>query len=330
MMNTDTVYVGDEAKRKKGVLSLEYPIEHGVVRDWDAMESVWHHTFFNELRIDPSTRPIVLAEHTLASHQTREKSAEIMFEKFGVPGFFAASQASLALHSVGVTTGVVVDIGDGTIQTAAILNGEILTHAACRTEFGGRECTDLFINLLSKEGVFLGDTSSERDIARDIKEKLGYVASDYESELKKPRSDVMAQYPLPDGDMALVYQSRFSCAEPLFRPRMVGKDTMSLPQMVAASILKSPEASQAELARNIVLIGGSSLFSGLPERLLGELRQILPAGIAPNRLTLPENRAWAAWVGGSMLGSNVDTYECVCVTREEYNESGVSALTFMK
>lgn len=330
MINSDTIYVGDEAKRKKGVLSLEYPIEHGVIRDWNAMESVWHHTFLNELRIDPASRPIVMAEHTLLSHEIREKSAEIMFEKFGVPGFFAASQAALALHSVGIRTGVVVDIGDCTIQTTAIVDGEILTHAARRAEFGGRDCTEVFINLLSKEGVFLGDTSSERDIARDIKEKLGYVARNYEAEMGRARNDVVAQYSLPDGDVAHIYQSRFSCAEPLFKPKMVGKDTLSLPQMVATSILKSPEGARKELAKNIVVIGGSSLFGGLPERLLGELNGILSGDLAPKSLVLPENRSCAAWLGGSMLGSNIDNYQCLCITKEEYNESGSSALSFMK
>lgn len=330
MIPNDTVYVGDEAKRKKGILSLEYPIEHGVVRDWDGMEKVWQHTFLNEIRIDPSAHPVILAEHVLSPHETREKSAEIMFEKFSVPAFFAASQASLALHSVGVTTGVVVDIGDGTIQTSSIVNGEVLTHAARRVEFGGRECTDLFINLLSKEGVFLGDTSSERDIARDMKEKLGYVAANYDIELKKPRNDVIAQYSMPDGDMAHIYHSRFSCAEALFRPKMVGKDTLSLPQMVATSILKAPPEARKELASNIVVIGGSSLFEGLPERLYSELNQLLPSDIMPNKLVVPENRTCTAWLGGSMIGSNVESYQCVCVTKNEYEESGSVALAFMK
>merc|ERR1712142_1036288 len=56
MVNKDA-YVVDEAQSKRGILSLKYPIEHGIVTNWDDMEKVWHHTFNNELRISPDESP---------------------------------------------------------------------------------------------------------------------------------------------------------------------------------------------------------------------------------------------------------------------------------
>jgi hypothetical protein len=55
-------YIGDEAQQKRGVLKLSYPLSHGIVTDWGDMEHIWHHTFFNELRVAPEEHPVLLTE----------------------------------------------------------------------------------------------------------------------------------------------------------------------------------------------------------------------------------------------------------------------------
>lgn len=59
-MGSQSVYIGDEAQQKRGILKLSYPLEHGIVKNWDDMESIWEHTFYNELRVDPSEHPVFL------------------------------------------------------------------------------------------------------------------------------------------------------------------------------------------------------------------------------------------------------------------------------
>ena len=104
----------------RGVLKLRYPIEHGIVTNWDDMEEIWRHTFYNELRVAPEEHPTLLAEAPLIPKANREKMTQILFETFNVPAFYVAIQAVLLLYASGRTTGVVLDSGNGASHTVPI------------------------------------------------------------------------------------------------------------------------------------------------------------------------------------------------------------------
>ena len=85
-VSTQQYYIGNEARIRKESVSIQYPMEHGIVTNWDDMERIWHHLFVRELRIVPEEHPILFTETPLNPKGNREKMAQILFEKFNVPG----------------------------------------------------------------------------------------------------------------------------------------------------------------------------------------------------------------------------------------------------
>eukprot|EP01084_Bolivina_argentea_P041817 77191_1 len=285
MMRRDA-YVGDEAISKRGILALRYPVEHGIVTSWDDMEKIWHHTFYNELRIQPEEHCVLLTESPHNPKANREKTTQIMFETFNVPAAYLAMSSVLSLFASGRYTGIVLDSGDQLTTTVPIYEGYALPHATHTLDIGGRELTDYLMKQLTASGYSF-TTSAEREIVRDIKEKLCYTPLRFNDELAASQRDdidsnIKRQYELPDGQMIDVNKERFSVSEAMFTPRLLNEDkyaqTDGIDKMVYNSVMKCEKDLRDMMFGNIVLSGGNTAFRGMDDRLTDAVSKLIKPG----------------------------------------------------
>ncbi|KAM9970192.1 hypothetical protein ACTFIR_002040 [Dictyostelium discoideum] len=310
-------YVGSEAQSKRGILSLKYPIERGIITNWDDMEKIWHHAFYNELGAAPEENIVILTESPINPEENREKMTQIMFETFKTPAIYVANQAELSIYNAGRVTGIVLELGDGASHAVPIYDGHALPLATTSLGFAGCDLTNFMSELLTERGYNL-----EREIVRDFKEKLSYCSLDFLGEIDDP---LEKSYELPDGQAIKIGKELFGCPEALFHPYVLfGRNLEGIHIATYNSIMKCNDDIHNDLYDNVILSGGSTMFPGIEERMYDELAKLAPSATEIGIVAPPE-RKYSVWVGGSIIAS-IPTFPEMCITKEEYDEYGPSCV----
>ncbi|KAI2409217.1 Arp2/3 complex subunit, actin nucleation center [Ophidiomyces ophidiicola] len=355
------IMCGDEAAAARSMLQISYPMENGIVRNWDDMQHLWNYTFYEKMKIDPTGRKIMLTEPPMNPLKNREQMCEVMLEGYNFGGVYVAIQAVLALYAQGLSSGVVVDSGDGVTHIVPVYESTVLNHLTRRLDVAGRDVTRNLIALLLRRGYALNRTA-DFETVRQIKEKLCYVSYDLELDqrLSEDTTVLVESYTLPDGRVIRVGSERFEAPECLFQPHLVDVEQPGIAEFLFNTIQAADVDVRSSLYKAIVLSGGSSMYPGLPSRLEKELKQLWLTRVLggnPERLNVrslaiptfcidstnykipspkqkfkvriedPPRRRHMVFLGGAVLANLLADKDNMWISKQEWQEQGPRVLS---
>ncbi|MFX1378407.1 MAG: hypothetical protein ACFFA4_04885 [Promethearchaeota archaeon] len=280
-----SIYVGNDVSRMRGVLKIKHPIERGNIMDWDSYYEILNYIFYSLLRIeDLSQYPVFYCESPFMHKETKEYIARVFFETHRVNSLIMMPTPLLSLFSVGLTTGMVIESGDGLTWIAPIINGTIVQHAVQKLPLAGIDVNQNLKSLLMREGVSIASSAAD-EILQEIKEKNCYFVLDANKSMK---TGDMFSVPMPDGSTIKVpTYILYQAPEVLFNPAMLGySNVMNIPQAIIASLRNIDSLYWYDLLSHIVFSGGNLSYSGFQERFETELELGLPElGSIPKPVT---------------------------------------------
>ena len=310
-------FVGYEALEKRNLLDLVNPVQNGVITNWEYIEQLWRHVFFNELHIEPQDFCLLFGEKPLIPLQNREKMIQVMFETFNAGAFYLCNQEVLSLFSSGRTTGIVLDAGEGTHRIVPIYEGYTIPHAVIESELSGIMLTDYMRKLLVEKNPEAAELPV--NCIRHLKEKLCYIPLDFQAEMQG--AEQRASTKMPNGHMFECGNERVRCPELIFDPSLNDLSFEGIHQSLFSSIMRCDIDIRRDLYKNIILPGGTSMFQGFSERVEKEVIALAPPSMKVKVFAPPERRN-SVWIGGSVLGARDFFRQRMAVSRKVYNEEG--------
>jgi len=327
------IMVGDECAKHRAMLETSYPIENGIVKDWEGMIHLWDYTFNERMKIDPREHNILLTEPPMNPKSNQISMLQNMFEKYHFPAAKVSIQAMLVLYAQGLLTGVVVDSGDGVTHVVPVWEGICPPLLIKRLNIAGRHITRYLIKLMQLRG-YAFNRSADFETVRQIKEQLCYVGYDLDVEkrLALETTVLTKKYTLPDSRVIKIAKERFEAPEILFTPHMFDSEQEGMADMLFNMIQEADVDLRADFYKHIVLSGGSTMYPGLPSRLEKDMRKLYldrclhgdEKLLAKFKLRIedPPRRKHMVFLGGSVLADIMKDRPEFWISAQEWAEQG--------
>ena len=298
--------IGHDAARYQNILKI-----HEFVKEQNyKMLTKFFNEYYYSLEISDDFRfkqPIIILTPFYISELEKEKYKEVFLNYFGFPSLLFLSESQAILATLQKSSGVVINLGESHTSIATIFHGFTNIMAKDIFPISGKDLTSYLLKLLlSKKGA---DESIYLDeiIAKEIKDKLSICVPNPEEEVKRVKEG-FTKYDriidLPDGSKLKINKERILLSEPLFDPKIIHIDYVSLAEAIV-NVIKIWERENWEaLVSNIILSGGASLIPGLQKRLKNEIASFFSEMLIPKiEVVAASGRENMGWIGASILYS---------------------------
>ena len=349
---TKVGYVGESTPR--AIIRTPYNFDSIEITSlYDTLVDFVHKLYFETLLVNPKDRRVVLVESILADTRLKNELVKVLFQHFEVLSILFAPSHLMPIFGLGLQNGLVMDVGYNSASVIPIYQGVPILRAWQALPLGGNAVHQSLRQELSLKGTsktgeedfvqIQTETADDlaENIIEDIKVRLCFVTSlergrqihqihqdgssvaGLSSFLNKSVPPVDYNF---EGDTVLKIDgpTRESTCEVLFER---DNDHLSIPSMILDSLIASPMDTRKELAKNIIMVGGTSMQRGFKSRIFQELKEIMKEEKYSEKLKVEEFRFhiplgqenYACWVGASVFGAT-DAISTRSFTREQYHK----------
>eukprot|EP00477_Mikrocytos_mackini_P000214 GAHX01000227.1.p1 GENE.GAHX01000227.1~~GAHX01000227.1.p1 ORF type:complete len:406 (-),score=79.84 GAHX01000227.1:35-1216(-) len=328
------IIVGDLCNTYEGHLDTVFPVRNGIIEDDENMNHIWDYCFKDIMKLDKNkTNSILLTEAANNPLENKEKIVATMFERFDFDRVKIVPQAILTLYAQGLTTGLVLDSGDGVSHAMPVFNSFLVSTSVKRLDVAGSHVTQRLIQLLQLGGYYL-NSSADQIVARKIKEKHCFIADNIErlTKLEAETNFLRTEYVMENGEKIVLERETYLAPECLFKPAHIGINRGGVDKMVHDCIQSTNINMRRDLYQHIVLSGGTTMLRGFPTRLETEIGELLVKDVFKGdharlksfklRVEDPPRRKIMVFHGASLIGKIMQNDNDFWISKQEYEEKG--------